>query len=136
MFGYDFANAFVHIYNLAIGEYDTENFDNHGPIIKFFLWMIFFMATFMLQIVFMNMLIAIMANTFDEVMAVKHQSAIEERINILNDFRLFLDKFNLNMGAQYMFVIKPSKSRLLEDSLENKLALLEEKTERQTKRIL
>ena len=67
----------------------------------------------------MNMLIAIMSNTFEEVMEVKHQSAIEERITILNDFRLFLDKFSLNMGAQYMFVIKPSKTNVLEDSLEN-----------------
>lgn len=45
----------------------------------------------MLQVVFMNMLIAIMSNTFTEVMEKKHQSSIEERIVLLNDFRLFLD---------------------------------------------
>ena len=64
------------------------------------------------------MLIAIMGNTFDEVMEKKHQSAIEERIIILNDFRLLLDKFHLKMGGQYLFVIKPSKKNQLEESLE------------------
>ena len=72
MFSYDFANAFVHMYNLAIGDYDTENFENKGITIKLFLWIVFFLATFMLQVVFMNMLIAIMGNTFDEIMTVKH----------------------------------------------------------------
>ena len=72
MFSYDFANAFVHMYNLAIGDYDTDNFENKGITIKLFLWIVFFLATFMLQVVFMNMLIAIMGNTFDEIMTVKH----------------------------------------------------------------
>ena len=87
------------MYILAVGDYDLNGFENKGPINKFFLWMIFFGATFMLQVTFMNMLIAIMGNTFGEVMEKKTQSAIEERIILLNDFRVFLDKFDLKMGA-------------------------------------
>ena len=90
----------------------------------------------MLQVVFMNMLIAIMSNTFTEVMEKKHQSSIEERIVLLNDFRLFLQKFNLNIGAQYLFVIKPSKRNQLEESLESRLDAVKESTENYAKRIL
>ena len=105
----DFINAIMHMYILAVGDYDTDAFDGKGDINKIFLWITFVGATFMIQVTFMNMLIAIMSNTFGEVMEKKHQSAIEERIVLLNDFRLFLDMFDLDMGAQYLFVIKPSK---------------------------
>lgn len=109
IFGPDFVNAILHMYILAVGDYDTDAFDGKGDINKIFLWITFVCASFMIQVTFMNMLIAIMSNTFGEVMEKKHQSAIEERIVLLNDFRLFLDKFDLDMGAQYLFVIKPSK---------------------------
>ena len=48
MFSYDFFNAFIHMYNLAIGDYDTDNFENKGTTIKWCLWLVFFLATFML----------------------------------------------------------------------------------------
>ena len=124
------------MYILAVGDYDTDAFSNKGEINQAVIWMVFFAATFMLQVTFMNMLIAIMGNTFEEVMEKKHQSAIEERIVILNDFRLLLDKFRLNMGGQYLFVIKPSKKNQLEESLETQVATLQETTEMQAKKIL
>ena len=124
------------MYILAVGDYDTDAFSNKGEINQAVIWMVFFAATFMLQVTFMNMLIAIMGNTFEEVMEKKHQSAIEERIVILNDFRLLLDKFRLDMGGQYLFVIKPSKKNQLEESLETQVATLQETTEVQAKKIL
>ena len=52
------------MYILAVGDYDTENFDNKGDVNKVVLWVIWFAATFLLQVTFMNMLIAIMAEVF------------------------------------------------------------------------
>ena len=79
-FGYDYVNALTHMYVLAVGDYDTEGFANKGELNKILLWLIFFAATFMLQVTFMNMLIAIMGNTFDKVMEKRLPSSIEERI--------------------------------------------------------
>ena len=53
------------------------------------------------------MLIAIMQNTFTEVLDEKKQSAMSEKINILNDFKLILEKMDLKMDFQYLFIIKP-----------------------------
>ena len=39
-----------------------------------------------------------MSNTFDEVQDQKKQSAMNEKINILNDFRLILEKMDLKMN--------------------------------------
>ena len=72
------------------------------------LWIIYIGATFVLQIIFLNMLIAIMSNVFDAVNEKQHQSSIKERIVLLNDFRSFLGKFELNIGDPYLFVIAPS----------------------------
>ena len=63
------------------------------------------------------MLIAIMSQTFDEVTETKKQSAMQEKINILNDFRLFLEKMDLKMNFQYIFLIKPRSLQEQDDSL-------------------
>ena len=55
------------MYLLAMGEYDTEGFDNQGQSNKVILWVVFLTATFFIQLTFMNMLIGIMSNTFGEV---------------------------------------------------------------------
>ena len=92
---YDFANAVIYSYKLSLGEFDTDNFEGQHEAV---LWLIFASATFLLQITFLNMLIAIMANTFEDVMSEKDQSAMNEKINILNDFRLILEKMDLDMN--------------------------------------
>ena len=60
------------MYILAVGDYDTEGFENKGEVNKVVLWVVWFSATFLLQVTFMNMLIAIMGNTFEEVWDKKH----------------------------------------------------------------
>ena len=51
----------------------------------------FLMATFANLIVFMNMLIAIMAQTFSDVMENEAQSALSERVRIINDHIWIID---------------------------------------------
>ena len=83
------------------------------------LWVIYIGATFVLQIIFLNMLIAIMTDVFEAVNEKQHQSSIKERIVLLNDFRSFLSLFKLNVGDPYLFVIAPGTMNHLEDSLES-----------------
>ena len=81
------------MYLLSLGEFDYGTFDKKGNFTKFLLWGIFVFGTFMLQITFMNMLIAIMGEVFATVSEGKAQSSLSERILLLNDYRLFLDRF-------------------------------------------
>jgi len=63
-----FVNAVLHMYLLSNGEYDLDGFgarddffgDNQST--KVIQWLLFIAATFVLQIVFMNMLVALMGN--------------------------------------------------------------------------
>ena len=47
---------------------------------------IFIVSTIFTQIIFLNMLIAIMSDTFDRVTEVREQSGLREKIDILADF--------------------------------------------------
>ena len=47
---------------------------------------LFIVATFLTQITILNMLIAIMGDTFGKVTEIKEQAGLKEKINILADY--------------------------------------------------
>ena len=98
----------MHTYLLSLGEFDFEEFGARDSNTNVMLWIAFVFGTFMLQITFMNMLIAIMADVFSEVIVKKKQYSLTERIMLLNDFRVFLDFFKLGLDAQFIFLVIPS----------------------------
>ena len=58
-------------YMLSIGDAgDMPNAFDENPL-KHGLYFLFFMTTFMTQIVFLNMIIAVMGDTFDRMMEIK-----------------------------------------------------------------
>jgi hypothetical protein len=62
---------------LSQGDFKYDNYsDEYGD--KILLWTSFLMATFLLVVVFMNMLIAIMGDTFAQVQEIKIESALSE----------------------------------------------------------
>ena len=82
------------------------------------------------------MLIAIMQNTFEEVKEEKKQSAMSEKINILNDFRLILEKMDLKMNFQYVFIVKPRTHTEEDDSIGGKMDHLTEIFDKTTCKII
>ena len=63
---YPFINSFMTTYFICIGMFDVASF-NKG-VDGLYIWVMFLLATFVNLLVFMNMLIAIMTKTFDDVM--------------------------------------------------------------------
>ena len=57
---------------LTLGEYGDAPgvFDQHE--FKYGLYILFFITTFMTQIIFLNMIIALMSDTFEKMMDYKH----------------------------------------------------------------
>ena len=64
--GYSFIDSIISVYLIGMGEYNTETL---GESQKVFTWIIFILSTLILQLIFMNMLIAIMGSTFSRVEA-------------------------------------------------------------------
>ena len=62
-------NAVLNQYFLALGEFSTDNFSDQPN--SGLAWILFVAATFVTQITILNMLIAIMGDTFGRVTEVK-----------------------------------------------------------------
>ena|ERR1719232_1724656 len=92
-------------YTLGFGEFATEGYNGTNQA---FIWMIWFIASFVVCITFLNMLIAIMSNTFDKVMDSRDLAALKERINIMQDYRKVVTVLNLDKSYRYMVIIKPT----------------------------
>ena len=88
-----FLNSFIYMYKLTLGDFSTKYYLGMNAEV---LWIIFFAATFLLQITFLNMLIAIMGDTFSHVMDNKEESSMKERVSILADFRLLLRSLGID----------------------------------------
>ena len=65
----DYINVFLNMYELSIGTwtYDAIFAENQADSIMKVTWIIFVLSTMITQIIFLNMLIAIMGDTYDRV---------------------------------------------------------------------
>ena len=62
---------------------------------------------------------------------------MNEKINILSDFRLILMKLKLDMNFQYIFLVKPKENQIGEvDSLSDRLAQIREMLEDNTSKVI
>jgi hypothetical protein len=57
-------SAIAYVYLIALGDFDTEVFGDYFTAIS---WLFFVLATFFLQIVLINLLISIVADTFSTI---------------------------------------------------------------------
>ena len=62
--GKTYFNAFIYTYMNSLGEFDTDNF---GGTDKYILFTIWYLNVLIALIVLLNLLIAIMGDTFDRV---------------------------------------------------------------------
>ena len=69
---------------LALGEFTLDPFEFH-PNSKI-VWIFFLFSTFLTQITFLNMMIAIMGDTFSKVMQNKNRFALIEKTQIYADY--------------------------------------------------
>lgn len=67
--GWNIFNSIMAQYMISLGQFECSNI-GHGPSM-FFAWAAFIVAAYSLTIVFMNLLIAIMGNTFGEVLEIR-----------------------------------------------------------------
>ena len=92
---------------MALGEFNIDNFarpNSHTYECFFF----FILATFFTEITMLNMLIAIMGDTFDKVTEMREVHSRRTKLKILGDY---IDCYHYNKRyngkTPFMFVAKP-----------------------------
>ena len=81
--GYWAIDTLINQYLLSLGEFGMDNFE--GPQVVM-IYILFFLATFLTQVTALNMIIAIMGNTFESVKANEPQHKREMQIGLLCDY--------------------------------------------------
>jgi len=99
----------VSIYMLgALADFDSTRY-NEGPDKNTASFM-FLVATFIICVVFMNMLIAIMGETFGQVSEASVESGIREQVVLISDHAWLLDLQKIFKGKKYVIRVRPSSS--------------------------
>ena len=76
MAGTNFFQALIYSYRNGLGDFNTNHFNETD--ISILLWFIFVSQTVLIQIVLLNLLIAIMGDTFNKVTEKKEESKLRE----------------------------------------------------------
>jgi hypothetical protein len=103
--GFPLLDAVIAIYMFALGDFHYSGFINSEY--DYLLWFSFLVLTFLMIVVFMNMIIAIMGNTFGNVMAAQEESALSENISLIYDHIWLLNLKEEFKGVKYIIHVKP-----------------------------
>ena len=87
--GWAVIDSVIAIYQFALGDFHYSGFI-HSEY-DALLWPSFMVCTFLMIVVFMNMIIAIMGNTFGNVMAAQDENSLNENIGMIYDHIWLLD---------------------------------------------
>lgn len=99
-------NAIISVYMLgALGDFDADAFGKgyNGPLSM----TMFILGTYVIQVIFMNMLICIMADTFTRVQEVSEASSMMEQVILINDHEFLVDLKCIFKGKKYMYIVSP-----------------------------
>lgn len=101
-------DALISAYFMGLGEFAYDGY-SVGPN-KYSAWAMFLLATFLSCVVFMNMLIAIMGETFGDVTEKAEQNGLKEQINLINDHIWLLDLKKTFKNKKYLIIVRKAKS--------------------------
>ena len=85
IFGLSIVDTTLNQYMLMLGEFNMDGFKNH--VNNGMCYMIFLGSTFITQITFLNMLIAIMGDTFDKVMSQRPTYSLKNKLKLMADMK-------------------------------------------------
>ena len=82
-------NAFYNQYMLSLGEFSIDNYDDQPQV--YLCYILFLGATFFTQITFLNMLVALMGDTYGKVMESQENYALQTQRSIMNDYTAMIN---------------------------------------------
>ena len=98
----------VNEYLLALGEFTMDNFA--GEPNSALITLLFILASFLTTVTALNMLIAIMADTFGKVLEAHEKHAREMKISILAEYIEHIRKENDERQDTFIVMVKPVES--------------------------
>lgn len=105
--GKNFFFALIFSYRMGLGDFDTSGFGTKDEILLWILWLV---NTLTILILLLNLVIAIMGDTFDRVQESAENSSIQEVAQMMMMNKIVLNKRKFNRNSKYIIVIAPEKA--------------------------
>lgn len=129
--GFGPANALIHAYLTGLGDFNKDNYalqDDNGNMAtgdnNVITWIFFLGATFLVQLVFMNMLIAMMGESFGRISGILEQSTLKECCVMMNDHIWLLDFAEQFKKKRYILWLTPGGAQAQGSAVERQLTQL------------
>ncbi|CDW73665.1 wd-40 repeat protein [Stylonychia lemnae] len=98
-----FPMSIMFVYRMALGDFDTEKFGNESI---YLVWFIFILSTMLIMILLLNLLIAIMGDSYGKVTQAEEQSKVQEYLQLLLDNSFLIDKQKIFDDVKFIICIK------------------------------
>ena len=112
-----YGQSILYVYLAAIGEFGTDSFASGKE--TGLLWAFFVITTFLLSIVMLNMLIAMMGQSYEKVSEVAEASMLKERMILIME-NYFLIHSNTFRKAKYLISFSPVQQSSEEEAIQKK----------------
>jgi hypothetical protein len=129
--GFETADAAIATYMQSLGDFSTDSYNSGDN--PHMIWLFFIVTTFLTSITILNMLIAVMGDTFGRETEIKERQILRERMVFSSEFTfLFASSKNFNFKEKYLFCVRPapseevSSTEMLIESLREKIETLEQ----------
>lgn len=119
--GNSYGEAFLYSYRTGMGDFSVDGFEFRDLILTYSLW---FLNTLIILIVFLNMLLAIMGDTFDRVQETVENNMIRELVGMMVENANLVNRKRLFKKSKYIFVIQEEKAEESQISWEGRLKTL------------
>lgn len=98
-------SSIISVYLTALGDFDTDGLGR--GYYRYAAWGAFIVSTFVVLVVFMNLLIAIMGDSFSRIQPIQEQAALYEQLQLIKDYIWILDLEHIFEGKKYIVRLYP-----------------------------
>ena len=96
-------NVLMEMYFVSLGNFNIGSYSNGAN--SGIIWVFFILASFIIVVVFMNLLISIMGNTLNDVIEVQEQSQYQEQAMMIIEYFTLLDLNEVFLNQKYVIYI-------------------------------
>lgn len=120
LMGENWIMTIINTYITAIGDFGSDYYSVSEH--SFLVWFFFVSCVVLVQILLLNLLIALMGDTFDKVQEIKEQANLKEVCRLMAENWLYMDQKSVFRKCKYIFVAQVEKADQSAQEWEGKLA--------------
>ena len=100
-------DSFIFSYRMGLGDFNTDGFGTKDEVL---VWIFWFLNTLIILIILLNLVIAIMGDTFDRVQETQESTMLQEFVSIIRENEFLVSRKRLFKNTKYIIIIQPEKA--------------------------